>query len=315
MMKNLLSDANNRKKVPAHLLHEHEELWQEKAMNFMASLKTKFAPHYNDFLHPLFSALQQIMFGLRMLRSASAQVGTHGAQIMQEESQERINKALLSEFVCDLISFPVVENMSVATSVVSKLARLMDGDVILALLQQRGNGKISASLRGVPSLVLRNVLCRAYLHVRHTRHVSYEMLRLLDSIFSTFANMYKRQKQKEKEKEEEEKELFKTKRKAKHHLIPTEEEEEENELQDMFPDYWQDFADLQELEDKDDDYKPATDNATSITDEKEMLVASEEDIQDWEIHHIHSLHRHIYNLLYNSIEIPDSCTRTKVIVP
>jgi hypothetical protein len=54
-------------------------------------------------------------------------------------------------------------------------------------------------LRGIPSMVLCSALCRAYLHIRSARFMSRSALSLLDHVFTTFSDMWRRMKEREKE--------------------------------------------------------------------------------------------------------------------
>jgi hypothetical protein len=281
------SDAKARK---LEMLLDKEELWQEKAHNFIAALREKYAPHYNDILHPMFLSLHHIMFGLRLLRFAAPVV------LAGPSANVATAKRVLGGLVADLAAFPAVENMTIKVSAVDRIANVIAPSVIQSLLDERGEGKLPHYLRGIPSMVLRSALCRAYLHIRSARFMSRSALSLLDHVFTTFSDMWRRMKEREKEAKAKEEEFYKTRGKVRRHVIKDADQEEEDDLEDMFPSFWGDYDDLVPLEERE---LLNIESAGSEQNSDGTAAPSEpdlenEDIQEWEVHQIYSVHRYIH---------------------
>lgn len=271
--------ARQEKKV--ELLQAKEELWQERAQNFLASLHERYAPHFNDILQPASLAVHQVMFGLRLLR-----FGATAPASMRPDA-----RSLLSDLVGDLAAFPTIECQSVKTPAIRRITSIVSAPALSALREAAAG--IANRPRGMASMVLRSALCRAYLHIYSSRFLSRSALSLLDLVFSTFDGMWRRTKEREREAREKEAEFYKHRVRTKLHAIPDTEQDEQDELQDTFPSFWSDYDDLIQPEEKEEEQgKEALPATTSVP--NSQLKDDEEDLQEWEVHQICSIHRAIH---------------------
>ncbi|KAL6070950.1 Midasin [Balamuthia mandrillaris] len=363
--------ASSPNTLNCSILHQREQLWQEKAVHFVVHIANEY-PYYKDITEPFSVAVQQMMFGLRILRfelgslmhqnnqhqqkqikrsrrtaeeeeeeeeekeravSQGLLVGYYSRREEKQQQQsvnrlehllaQRASGALLRnslwKLLLHLVSFPFKENVSCSSSpsiFLSPLQHiergLMDADS-LYLLRHDDRQNV---FRDLYPQVLRNVMSRLFLHINNTssssvlvpkkKTLSKTSFFMLDFVFSEFVAIWERAKQRARKRQEEEAEFFK--RKQRETLILTEEEEEEKSLRELFPDYWDIFADLGVTGgDTKDGYDVELDKEArkAEQEEKELRERIEKvrleeekrtvaDLKDWEVHHICDTHAHIF---------------------
>jgi len=211
---------------------QRESLLQSNLFNFIERMKSNY-PKYMDLLKPIFIAIYQIKYGLKLIS------GT----VVREGNDQDINAIvgnLMNFGQCDLW----------LKSIPSSLSQLDQIKRSLKIKKSLEDDKIDLYIE------LLNTFIARLNHQVKISGITAPYYNQINLIYMELSRIITLIEEKEREKIKEEEELFKYKTKENDVMIDKNEEEEE--FNELFPDYYEDFEDVTSTALDDGSKKPVT---------------------------------------------------------
>jgi midasin len=224
-------------------------VWQGNLGHLIARL-TKEYPAYWDVAQPVQLAAYELRYGAALLAAAQVEQAGFGAG---KDSSSPGGRAELEELLSWLMEFPVTRSEGRFSEVAAKQGKSpANAGFLEKWVDERAQQQLSSAVvrnsREAPAIelqmkVLQLVATRAAQAAAASGLVSQESLEVLDRAFGSLVRLWSEVKEKRAEKEREEAELYKYK--VRSHVIKTEEEEAEAGYKEMFPNYFEQYADIE----------------------------------------------------------------------
>jgi len=195
-----------------------ESLLQSNLYNFIQRMQTNY-PKYMDILKPVFIAIYQVKYGLKLISST----------VNREANDENINT-----IVENLMNFG--QRGLWTQSIPSDLSQLDQLKRILSIKKNLEDDKIDLYIE-----LLNTFISRLNQQVKMTG-VTAPYYQQINLIYMELSRIITLIEEKEREKIREEEELFKYK--TKENDVMVDKDEEEEEFNELFPDYYEDFEDV-----------------------------------------------------------------------
>ena len=264
----------------AEMTLQEETSWQMQAQNLLEELDSRYHG-YQDITHPVALAIMHVKYGMRLL---ACQVD--GAQT------------------------PV---LGVYENIVRVLCRLPASSIrqqVQSLLKQQ---KMKVVLGGSQSSKLQSSFFRTLLWLSHnllSLHGCNQPLdaTLVDELFNVFLATWKANEAARKKKEAEAESLYK--HRATQRATLDEDAEEEALYTRMFPDFSQEFADLEDIEEV--DLEVISSDITEESGEEASVVEFEPSIGENEIAMLFDLHQRLFASANDYPPLTDSDLRTSM---
>jgi midasin len=224
-------------------------VWQGNLGHLIARLTTEY-PAYRDVAQPIQLAAYELRYGAALLAAAQVERAGTGAG---SDTSSRGGRAELEELLSWLMEFPVTRSGEKLSEVAAERgtspanAGFCKKWVDERAQQLLSNAVVSNSGEA-PAIelqvkVLQLVAARAAQAATASGGVRQDSLEVLDRAFGSLVRLWSEVKEKRAEKEREEAELYKYK--VRSHVMQTEEEEAEAGYKEMFPDYFEQYADIE----------------------------------------------------------------------
>lgn len=223
-------------------------VWQGNLGHLIARL-TKEYPAYRDVAQPIQLAAYELRYGAALLAAAQVEQAGSGAG---KDSLSRGGRAELEELLSWLMEFPVTRSGRFLEVAAEEGTTQANAGFLEKWVDERAQQLLSSAVvrnsGEAPAIelqikVLQLVAARAAQAAAASGGVSQESLEVLDRAFGSLVRLWSEVKEKRAEKEREEAELYKYK--VRSHVMQTEEEEAEAGYKEMFPEYFEQYADIE----------------------------------------------------------------------
>ncbi|KAK9767839.1 AAA ATPase midasin [Basidiobolus ranarum] len=238
-------------------LVSRELLFQDTTMQFLQRMMYKY-PLYKDVLQPVFVAVSQLKYGVRL-------VSTHSQYLLNEEGN------FLTKLI-DALLYP--SNGELTENVNESIEYLANPDTIRALKQLIDESKLITQKLSVLMQYIIAVLHKVFIASKTSGYLCFRYLEIADYLFDRLMGIWQLAEEARKKRQIEEQSLYKHKEEV--HTALTDEEIEAQELRELFPDFRNDFLDLERNEN--DDPQENSKPKKTILSEVETTTISEEDI-------------------------------------
>ena len=280
---------------------EREAMWQDRTMEFISILSSKYIS-FNDITLPIINSIYQIKYGFRLLSStiASIQNSLHCKLNHMNSSTFLSNKEEFEKIIILLIQLPSItvelyknpnhsneekeKKLNYHVDVLEKLLSPHSIHIIDQFLNENdANECYSFYLRCLLSNIYNIVI------VMHG-YLPPKIISILQRLYAIFTSTWNKMKEDERKRKEEEESLYKYKEKS-HDEGETEEEEDERHLRELFPDFSDHFNDL-DTNDYDDDIDDNNENANNTI--KEKVLEASPTLGDNECWFLYEAHQRIF---------------------
>ena len=226
---------------------EREAMWQDRTMEFILTLTKKY-PSYTDITLPLTNSIFFMKHGFRLLSSQIAKMKNSNTNFESPELYISY-KMQYENIIILLIQLPsiissktmkITERIDVLESLLSESAL----NIIDRFLKQSDSSKCYSKL-------LQSLHAAVYNLVAIMRgYLPSNLMKILNRLYTIYTLTWQKMKEEERKKKLEDESMYKYKEKS-HDEGETDEEEEARHIRELFPDYYDQFQDLDKDENDD----------------------------------------------------------------